>query len=68
MKKITIFLFLICSMATPVLFAQDCVKCHTKMTPGIVNDWQLSKHSGNDVILVQIAMGPVVIPQVMLIK
>ena len=48
MKKITIF-FLICFIATPVLFAQDCVKCHTKMTPGIVNDWQLSKHSGNDV-------------------
>ena len=50
MKKITIFLFMVCFTATPLLFAQDCVKCHTKITPGIVNDWQLSKHSGNDVV------------------
>jgi cytochrome c553 len=50
MKKINIFLFLVCFTATPLLFAQNCVKCHTKVTPGIVNDWQLSKHSGNDVV------------------
>lgn len=50
MKKITIFLFMICLAATPLLYAQNCVKCHTKVTPGIVNDWQLSKHSGNDVM------------------
>lgn len=50
MKKITIFLFMVCLAATPLLYAQNCVKCHTKVTPGIVNDWQLSKHSGNDVI------------------
>ena len=50
MKKITIFLFMICLAATPLLYAQNCVKCHTKVTPGIVNDWQLSKHSGNDVV------------------
>jgi uncharacterized CHY-type Zn-finger protein len=29
--------------------AQDCVQCHTKITPGIVTDWQLSKHSQNAV-------------------
>ncbi len=50
MKKITIFLFMVCLAATPLLYAQNCVKCHTKVTPGIVNDWQLSKHSGNDVV------------------
>lgn len=27
----------------------SCVECHTRITPGIVVDWQLSKHSRNDV-------------------
>jgi hypothetical protein len=31
------------------LFAQKCVECHKKVTPGIVTDWQLSKHSQNEV-------------------
>jgi hydroxylamine dehydrogenase len=26
-----------------------CVACHTKVTPGIVRDWKLSKHSFNEV-------------------
>lgn len=50
MKKINIFLFLVCFTATPLLYAQNCVKCHTKVTPGIVTDWQLSKHSANEII------------------
>jgi hypothetical protein len=29
--------------------AQACVDCHKKITPSIVTDWQLSKHSKNDV-------------------
>ncbi|MGB7061768.1 MAG: multiheme c-type cytochrome [Candidatus Zixiibacteriota bacterium] len=29
--------------------AQRCFDCHTKVTPNIVTDWQLSKHSQNDV-------------------
>jgi len=29
--------------------AQVCVNCHKTVTPGIVSDWQLSKHSQNDV-------------------
>ena len=29
--------------------AAACVDCHKKTTPGIVTDWQLSKHSQNDV-------------------
>jgi len=28
------------------VFAQDCVECHKKLTPGIVGDWQVSKHRG----------------------
>jgi len=30
-------------------YAQDCLTCHKKVTPNIVSDWQLSKHSQNDV-------------------
>ncbi len=29
--------------------ADDCVSCHQKVTPNAVKDWQLSKHSNNDV-------------------
>jgi len=29
--------------------SNNCVKCHTKVTPGVVTDWKLSKHSKNDV-------------------
>ena len=50
MKKLVNILFLVCFLSAPFLFAQNCVKCHTKVTPGIVTDWQLSKHSVNDVI------------------
>ncbi len=28
---------------------QACVDCHKKTSPNIVTDWQLSKHSQNDV-------------------
>lgn len=29
--------------------SQTCIDCHKKTTPNIVSDWQLSKHSQNDV-------------------
>jgi len=29
--------------------AQDCIECHKSVTPNIVSDWQLSRHSQNDV-------------------
>lgn len=29
--------------------ATQCVDCHTKVTPNIVSDWKLSKHSGVEV-------------------
>jgi hydroxylamine dehydrogenase len=30
-------------------YAQECVNCHKETTPNIVSDWQLSKHSQNDI-------------------
>jgi len=27
----------------------DCIDCHTKISPGQVQDWSVSKHAGNDV-------------------
>jgi hydroxylamine dehydrogenase len=30
-------------------FAQSCVACHKEVTPNIVSDWQLSRHSSNAV-------------------
>lgn len=41
---ITIFLSFL--LASPAI-AQQCVDCHKTVTPGIVSDWQLSKHSQN---------------------
>lgn len=31
------------------LYADKCVKCHKDVTPGIVNDWQLSEHKKNGI-------------------
>ena len=36
-------------LAGNLAFAQDCVECHTKVTPEAVKDWKLSKHFENDV-------------------
>lgn len=40
-----LFILLIASVA----FSQECVECHRKVTPRIVSDWELSKHSIQDV-------------------
>jgi len=29
--------------------AQECIECHKEVTPNIVTDWQVSKHSQNEV-------------------
>lgn len=39
------FLFAFFSLSFP----QSCVECHKDITPNIVSDWQLSRHSGNGV-------------------
>jgi hydroxylamine dehydrogenase len=42
-------IFLISLFFCTGLIAQDCVKCHKEVTPSIVTDWQLSRHSQEDV-------------------
>lgn len=49
MKQIFILTFFIFSFITFKLAAEDCIDCHIKITPNIVTDWQLSKHSSNSV-------------------
>jgi hypothetical protein len=48
LKKI---LMLVSAMAlvSAGAFAEDCLTCHKKVTPNIVSDWQISRHSQNDV-------------------
>jgi hypothetical protein len=50
-RTISLIIFvLVMSVAfVPSVFAQTCMDCHKKVTPGIVIDWQLSKHSQNGV-------------------
>jgi hypothetical protein len=48
LKKILLLvsaMALVCAGA----FAEDCLTCHKKVTPNIVSDWQISRHSQNDV-------------------
>jgi hydroxylamine dehydrogenase len=47
MIKVLLSVFFIFSFAS--LWANDCIECHTKLQPQIVKDWELSKHSQNDV-------------------
>jgi hydroxylamine dehydrogenase len=47
--KRTVLLLTAVALVTAGAFAQDCLTCHKKVTPNIVSDWQLSKHSQNDV-------------------
>jgi hypothetical protein len=49
MKRcISILSLTVVLMVSPGL-AQQCVECHREITPNIVTDWQLSKHSQNEV-------------------
>jgi hypothetical protein len=47
--KIIITALVIFTSLSFLSFAADCVTCHKNITPNIVSDWQLSKHSQNDV-------------------
>ncbi len=42
---IALMVIALCAVAS----TQECFNCHKKVTPNIVSDWQLSKHSQNDV-------------------
>jgi len=48
--KINFWTVVILSLALCTFtYAQECVNCHKETTPNIVSDWQLSKHSQNDI-------------------
>ena len=49
MNKLIIFSIILLFSALSSLSAQNCINCHKKVTPGIVSDWNLSKHAANDV-------------------
>jgi len=49
MKGKTFLIILIGLAICTGAYAQECVTCHKKVTPNIVSDWQLSKHSIEDV-------------------
>ena len=40
---------LILFVYSSILTAQNCINCHQKITPKAVTDWQISKHSQNEV-------------------
>jgi hypothetical protein len=49
MKRLVFFcLFFSLALSLPLL-ASPCTDCHMKATPGIVSDWQISKHSANGI-------------------
>lgn len=45
----TIFIILWSFLFVSGAKAQECVDCHKQITPNIVSDWQLSKHSQNGI-------------------
>ncbi|UCD95401.1 MAG: cytochrome C [Candidatus Zixiibacteriota bacterium] len=45
----TIISTLFCILFAVSAWATPCVDCHKDVTPSIVTDWQLSKHSENDI-------------------
>lgn len=49
MRYKVIIIFLVSLFVAPGILAQVCVDCHQKVTPKVVSDWQLSKHSQNEV-------------------
>jgi len=49
MKKTIFICIALIFISTQFLTAQNCIECHKTETPNIVTDWQLSKHSENDV-------------------
>ncbi|MBI5475470.1 MAG: cytochrome C [Ignavibacteriales bacterium] len=51
MKNIYKLLFIISLnfLFLTIAFSQPCVECHKNITPNIVSDWNLSKHSTNGV-------------------
>jgi len=49
MNRIVLSALIVLLLPAAMAFGQTCVECHSKLTPNIVSDWKLSKHSQNDV-------------------
>jgi hydroxylamine dehydrogenase len=49
MKINLLFMTVLTCLFTSESFTQQCVNCHKNITPNIVKDWQISKHSSNGV-------------------
>lgn len=45
MNTARLITFLFCLLVLPGAWADDCVECHLKTSPGIVADWQASVHA-----------------------
>jgi hydroxylamine dehydrogenase len=46
---VMVALAVVLSVVTAAAATQPCVKCHEGITPGVVADWQLSRHAQNSV-------------------
>ncbi len=42
-------LFSVTLLAGTVYASENCIDCHTKVSPGMVKDWQASTHAENDI-------------------
>jgi hydroxylamine dehydrogenase len=49
MKKIALLVVVGIWLGCGAALAAECLNCHRTTTPGIVSDWELSKHSKNNV-------------------
>ena len=49
MKTKLVSLIVLFFFSTSLLYSQNCVNCHKKVTPQAVTDWQLSKHAENEI-------------------
>ena len=47
--RFLVLVFFISLLMFPLFSGDQCIDCHKKLTPAIVVDWELSKHSKNDV-------------------
>ncbi|RKX24817.1 MAG: cytochrome C [Candidatus Zixiibacteriota bacterium] len=48
-KTISLAVALVCIMAGVAVADDACLECHTRISPGQVNDWRASMHAENDV-------------------
>ncbi len=49
MKEILVLIGLLMSFGILLADDSNCITCHMKKQPNIVADWEISKHSANDV-------------------